>query len=128
MRAGAGLAVSVGEAVSFAVEWEASSFPYRFRVHVDSGGAGGASGGGGGASDLAGAGAGSVAAGAGAGVGFEAAAFFAAFAVAFFAAASGFFVFLIKLRTVSDGCAPLLIQCSIRSNFRVLFCPTFFGS
>src|SRR6266446_1542394 len=72
---------------------------------------------------------GSAATGAGAGAGFSAGAVcFAAAAAAFFAAASGFLVFLIKLRTVSDGCAPLLIQCSIRSSFRVLFCPAFFGS
>src|SRR6266404_6268136 len=98
-------------------------------LHVDS------AGGGGGGVVSAGAAAGSIAAGAevvtgsastgaGAGSGFGAgAAFFAATA-----AASGFLVFLIKLRTVSDGCAPLLIQCSIRSNLRVLFCPAFFGS
>src|SRR5437868_9465687 len=73
----------------------------------------------------AGATAGSAATGAGFGAG---AAFFAAADAAFFAAASGFLVFLIRLRTVSDGCAPLLIQCSIRSSFRVLFCPAFFGS
>src|SRR5207244_11517716 len=72
---------------------------------------------------------GSAATGAGAGACVGAgAAFLAAAAAAFFAAASGFLVFLIKLRTVSDGCAPLLIQCSIRSSFRVLFCPAFFGS
>src|SRR5882724_10041102 len=73
------------------------------------------------------AGGGVVSAGAAAGFG-AGAAFFAATAAAFFAAASGFLVFLIKLRTVSDGCTPLLIQCSIRSNLRVLFCPAFFGS
>src|SRR6266481_5868530 len=99
-------------------------------LHVDSGGDGG------GGVVSAGAAAGSIAAGAelvtgsaSTGAGFGAgAAFFAATAAAFFAAASGFLVFLIKLRTVSDGCAPLLIQCSIRSNLRVLFCPAFFGS
>ncbi len=103
-------------------------------LHVDSGEVGVSAGGGGGASDAVGVvaaagSAGSVAAAAGVGAGFGAAAvFFAAFAAAFFAAASGFLVFLIKLRTVSDGCAPLLIQCSIRSSFSVLFCPVFFGS
>jgi hypothetical protein len=98
-------------------------------LHVDSGEGGASAGGGGGAS--AGAAAGAVSTGAGAGAGLDAAAaaaFFAAVAASFFAAASGFLVFLIKLRTVSDGCAPLLIQCSIRSSFRVLFCPAFFGS
>src|SRR6058998_3340765 len=99
-------------------------------LHVDSAGGGGVV--------SAGAAAGSIAAGAelvtgsastGAASGFGAgAAFFAATAAAFFAAASGFLVFLIKLRTVSDGCAPLLIQCSIRSSLSVLFCPAFFGS
>src|SRR5207302_7576104 len=68
-------------------------------------------------------------AGSGAGTGFAAlAAFFAAVASAFFAAASGFLFFLIKLRTVSDGCAPLLIQYSARSSLIVLLCPGFFGS
>src|SRR5437762_1809757 len=42
--------------------------------------------------------------------------------------ASAFLVFLIKLRTVSDGNAPLLIQYSARSSFNVLLCPGFFGS
>ena len=32
-----------------------------------------------------------------------------------------FLLFLIKLRTVSDGCAPLLIQYSTRSTFNELF-------
>ena len=36
------------------------------------------------------------------------------------AAAICFRFFLIKLRTVSDGCAPFDIQCSIRSSFNVL--------
>ena len=57
-----------------------------------------------------------------------AAAFFAAAAAAFFAAASGSLFFLIKLRTVSEGCAPRAIQYSARSSFRVLLCPGFFGS
>src|SRR5439155_6357563 len=91
-------------------------------LHVDSAGGGGSG------VVSAGVAAGSIAAGAelvtgsaSTGAGFGAgAAFFAATAAAFFAAASGFLVFLIKLRTVSDGCAPLLIQCSIRSNLRVL--------
>src|ERR1700736_5014345 len=108
-------------------------------LHVDSGEGGGSAGGGGG-SGIAGAGgaADSVTAGTGVAAGSAAvgafsafgvdAAFFAAAAAAFLAAASGFLVFLIKLRTVSEGCAPLLIQCSIRSNFKVLFCPAFFGS
>lgn len=67
----------------------------------------------------AGAAAGSVATGAGAAFG-AAAAFFAATAAAFFAAASGSLFFLIKLRTVSDGCAPRAIQNSARSSFNVL--------
>src|SRR4029077_9235984 len=101
-------------------------------LHVDSAGGGGVVSAGAAAGSIA-AGAelvtGSASTGAGSGSGFGAgAAFFAATAAAFFAAASGFLVFLIKLRTVSDGCAPLLIQCSIRSNLRVLFCPAFFGS
>jgi hypothetical protein len=36
------------------------------------------------------------------------------------ALATCFLFFLIKLRTVSDGCAPLLIQYSARSSFNVL--------
>jgi len=36
------------------------------------------------------------------------------------ALAACFLFFLIKLRTVSDGCAPLLIQYSARSSFNVL--------
>src|ERR1041384_687177 len=64
------------------------------------------------------AGAASVFAAAGSGAGaasvfapaFGFAAFFASVAAIFFAAASGFLFFLIKLRTVSEGCAPLLIQ------------------
>jgi len=62
---------------------------------------------------------GSVATGAGAAFGGTAA-FFAATAAAFFAAASGSLFFLIKLRTVSDGCAPRAIQYSARSSFNVL--------
>src|SRR5256885_1252296 len=97
-------------------------------LHVDSGGGGGVSVAGGVIASAVAA-AGSVSTGGGAGAGFAAAAaFFAAAAASFLAAASGFLVFLIKLRTVSDGCAPLLIQCSMRSSFRVLFCPAFFGS
>jgi len=96
--------------------------------HVDSGGGGGVVSGGAAAGSVSTAAGGSVVA-TGAGAGFGVAeAFFAAAAAAFFAAASGFLFFLIKLRTVSDGCAPLLIQCSIRSNLSVLFCPAFFGS
>ena len=67
----------------------------------------------------AGAAAASVATGAGAAFG-AAAAFFAATAAAFFAAASGSLFFLIKLRTVSDSCAPRAIQYSARSSFNVL--------
>ena len=33
-------------------------------------------------------------------------------------AAATFWFFLIKLRTVSDGCAPREIQCSMRSSFK----------
>lgn len=36
------------------------------------------------------------------------------------AVAADFLFFLIKLRTVSDGCAPRAIQYSARSNFNVL--------
>ena len=36
-----------------------------------------------------------------------------------------FLFFLIKLRTVSDGCAPRAIQCSARSSFSVLLSPGF---
>src|SRR5205814_7728359 len=98
-------------------------------LHVDSGGAGDVSPTGGAGSDVAGAGAatGSIATGACAVFG-AAAPFFAATAAAFFAAASGFLFFLIKLRTVSDGWAPLLIQYSTRSSLRVLLLPRFLGS
>src|SRR5207302_2570761 len=84
----------------------------------------------GGASGAGASGAGASAAGAASafGVAFGFAAFFASAAAIFFAASSGFLFFLIKLRTVSDGCAPLLIQYSIRSSLIVLLCPGFFGS
>ena len=94
-------------------------------VDVDSGAGaeGGSTAGGGsgiGASAVgAGDAAGSVETGAGAAFG-AAAAFFAATAAAFFAAASGSLFFLIKLRTVSDSCAPRAIQYSARSSFNVL--------
>ena len=39
-----------------------------------------------------------------------------------------FLFFLIKLRTVSEGCAPLLIQYSARSMFSELLLPAIFGS
>ena len=45
---------------------------------------------------------------------------FAPFCASGSAVAAGFLFFLIKLRTVSDGCAPLLIQYSTRSIFNVL--------
>ena|SRR6516165_5090325 len=44
------------------------------------------------------------------------------------AAVAVFLFFLIKLRTVSDGWAPLLIQNSARSTFNELLWPGFFGS
>jgi len=92
--------------------------------HADSGGDGC----GGGDSGAAGAGDGvSVAAGASAGFG-GVEAFLAAAASAFARAAAGFLFFLIKLRTVSEGWAPLLIQYSARSSFKVLLWPGFFGS
>jgi hypothetical protein len=88
-------------------------------VDVDSGaGAEGGSTAGAGAA-AASAATGSAATGAGAAFGATAA-FFAAAAASFFAAASGFLFFLIKLRTVSDGCAPRAIQYSARSSFNVL--------
>src|SRR5207253_1181160 len=61
-------------------------------------------------------------------VAFAFAAFLASVAAAFLAAPSGSLFFLIKLRTVSDGCAPLLIQYSTRSSLSVLLLPRFFGS
>src|SRR5438093_1806797 len=44
------------------------------------------------------------------------------------AAVVTFLFFLIKLRTVSDGWAPLLIQYSARSTFNELLLPGVFGS
>ena len=94
-------------------------------VDVDSGagaeGGSTAGGGSGAAASAAGAGAAAASVATGAGAAFRAAAaFFAATAAAFFAAASGSLFFLIKLRTVSDSCAPRAIQYSARSSFNVL--------
>lgn len=87
--------------------------------HADSGGVVDVSTGGDGGSDATGAGTavGSVATAAGA---LAFAAFFAAAAAVFFAAASGFLFFLIRLRTVSEGCAPRATQYSILSSLSVL--------
>src|SRR5262249_41384785 len=108
----------VGEAASSAnIKWKAGSFPsYALFSSVAAPAAG-----------VVGAlTAGASAAGSGEG---PASVFGAAFGLAaFFAAASGFLFFLIRLRTVSEGCAPLLIQCSMRSSLSLLLSPGFFGS